>query len=109
MSIDVPTANSGEYIYYRGTGTTSDDCVYIPTSYNVEGWYVDSNDYIITYDGNIMGNNNYFVNPVDKINEFYEWLKEENISLAEECGADLSGIIDKFEEMFSDNLGIGDE
>lgn len=39
-----------------------------------------------------------------KLNEFYLWLKEEQADLEEECGMDLSGIIDKLEETFEDEL-----
>ena len=58
MSINVPATNSGEYIYYRGTGTTSDDYVYIPISNNEEVWCVDSNDYIMSVEGHVRGNKN---------------------------------------------------
>jgi hypothetical protein len=39
-----------------------------------------------------------------KIADFYQWLKEEQKDLEEECGADLGGVVDKMEEMFSEEL-----
>jgi hypothetical protein len=52
-----------------------------------------------------------FNNPVSykdtvmaNVMEFYQWLQEEHKSLEEECGADLSPIIDKFEELLGSDI-----
>lgn len=48
-------------------------------------------------------------NIMDKINEFYFWLRQEEKDLREEIGADLSGILDKLEEIMSEINGFGDK
>lgn len=44
-------------------------------------------------------------NIINRVLEFYGWLKEEQGDLEEECGADLSGLIDKMEEIFPEVSG----
>lgn len=42
---------------------------------------------------------------VGRIKEFHQWLCEEQKDLEEECGADLSGLIDRLEENFPELSG----
>ncbi len=44
-------------------------------------------------------------NLLERLNEFRQWLQEEQCDLEEECGADLSGLIDKLEETFPELSG----
>jgi hypothetical protein len=43
-----------------------------------------------------------FKDLLNRIMEFHKWLEREQESLEEESGADLSGVIDKLEETFSE-------
>jgi hypothetical protein len=40
-----------------------------------------------------------------RLKDFHQWLKEEHEDLAEECGADLNGLVDKLEETFPELCG----
>lgn len=46
---------------------------------------------------------------VTRVREFYAWLQEEQKDLEEECGADLSALVDKLEEMFPELSGENEE
>ena len=37
-----------------------------------------------------------------RLKDFYQWMKDEQHGLEQECGTDLGGIIDKLEEIFGE-------
>lgn len=103
--LEVVDPNSITYVQAANFGL--DDTTHDAQAVNVG--HIDQVQYPIVnmndlYNYNIGSsvNNSLYNGLLSRLKEFHQWLNDEQPDLEEECGSDLSGIIDKLEETFSE-------
>lgn len=96
--------NEPGYLHVNGAGELRGGLVPIQdTIQNTISQPAASNFEILSHDQSALRN------VLGRIKEFHQWLGEEQSDLEEECGADLSAIVDKLEETFPELSGEAED